>query len=69
MWWLAGECSQIGAVIQKLSKHKDETPENKRKLKEIIDNWSRLLTGKLSAKRRVAAEVTLPTKLPHSSST
>lgn len=38
--------SGIGRVIQQLKKHPEETVENKAKLTEIVDNWSRLITGK-----------------------
>lgn len=40
--------SEIGRVVQLLSKHHDETTENKTRLGEIIETWSRLLTGKNS---------------------
>lgn len=38
--------SGVGRVIQQLKKHPEETVENKAKLTEIVDNWSRLITGK-----------------------
>lgn len=37
--------SGIGKVVMALSKHPDETVDNKAKLKEIIDKWSRIITG------------------------
>lgn len=36
----------IGVTIVQLRKHKKETPENKRMLKEIMDRWSRPIFGK-----------------------
>jgi lysophospholipase L1-like esterase len=36
----------IGFVIVSLRKHKMETPENKRLLKELMDKWSRTIFNK-----------------------
>lgn len=38
--------SQIGKTLMILVKHKLETNENKRKIREIIDKWSRPIFGK-----------------------
>mmetsp|Transcript_33412 Transcript_33412/g.48436 ORF Transcript_33412/g.48436 Transcript_33412/m.48436 type:complete len:352 (+) Transcript_33412:705-1760(+) len=52
--------SPIGATIVALRKHKLETPENKKLLKEIMEKWSRPIFSKLvderSVKRFTAAE-------------
>lgn len=41
-----GDKPPIGATIVQLRKHKMETPENKRMLKEIMDKWSRPIFSK-----------------------
>jgi transcription factor SPN1 len=38
--------SQIGKTLMTLVKHKQETNENKRKIREIVDKWSRPIFGK-----------------------
>lgn len=38
--------SQIGKTLMQLLKHKQETNENKRKIREIVDKWSRPIFGK-----------------------
>ena len=38
--------SQIGKTLMVMVKHKNETSENKRKIREIIDKWSRPIFGK-----------------------
>ena len=38
--------SKIGKTLMVLVKHKQETDENKRKIREIIDKWSRPIFGK-----------------------
>jgi transcription factor SPN1 len=38
--------SQIGKTLMTLVKHKLETNENKRKIREIVDKWSRPIFGK-----------------------
>ena len=47
-----------------LSKHADETADNKAKLKEIIDRWSRIITGSHQHSRKaVMVSGSLPSSL------
>lgn len=45
--------SNIGKTLVMMLKHKKETPENKRKIREIIDKWSRPIFGKSTDARHI----------------
>jgi hypothetical protein len=58
-----GDKPPIGVVIVQLRKHKMETPENKRLLKELMDKWSRPIFSK-SADVRVSGSAAGVASLP-----
>mmetsp|Transcript_13510 Transcript_13510/g.22207 ORF Transcript_13510/g.22207 Transcript_13510/m.22207 type:complete len:480 (+) Transcript_13510:80-1519(+) len=45
--------SKIGKTLMSMVKHKQETPENKRKIRAIVDKWSRPIFGKSTDARAI----------------